>query len=238
MRRQALALGLIAAVLLSGAVTSCGTSVGKTISATTASPSSAPTRPAIPPPPRPPELPPLKSTSELAANIVVQRHQAKGVAITPAESRELSKYVCGDLAAGGDGLWTNDAAQKSEPKIQQDLAVLNRTAAISSECPGVKPPALPTGAYDSSGFHDSLSWAIRADLVSQSIDYNRLLSAYIQDVSEYGTRYHVDVSGLLAVAGGPDTGSSSGGSTVTCIDGSTSQSGGKQGACSHHGGVR
>jgi hypothetical protein len=69
--------------------------------------------------------------------------------------QSIPKYVCSDLAAGGDGLWTSNAAQKSEPRVQQDLSVLNRNAAISSECPRVKPPALPTGAYDSSGFHDS-----------------------------------------------------------------------------------
>jgi hypothetical protein len=236
--RTSSGVSLITAVLLAGAVTSCGTSTRNMVSATTAAPSAAPTRPSIPPPPQLPKLPLLKSTSELIANIVVQRHEAKGVAITLGEWGDLSKYVCSDLAAGGTGLWTTDAARKAEPKIQQDLSVLNRNAAISSDCPGVKPSALPTGAYDSSGFRDSLSWAIRADLASQNIHYNLLLSAYIKDVSEYGTRYHVDVSGLLAVAGGTGAGGSGGGSIMTCVDGSTSQSGGKQGACSHHGGVR
>lgn len=68
--------------------------------------------------------------------------------------------------------------------------------------------------------------------------YHDLLMQYIDDVSAYGRRYHVDVSYLLAAV--PLSSGSSGGSgyNVTCADGWVSSSGGKQGACSHHGGIR
>lgn len=67
------------------------------------------------------------------------------------------------------------------------------------------------------------------------IRYTQLLSTYREALLGYGKLYDVDVSELLAAI--PSSGGGGGYSTV-CADGWVSSSGGKKGACSHHGGLR
>ncbi|MDP9694445.1 UNVERIFIED_ORG: hypothetical protein J2X79_002004 [Arthrobacter globiformis] len=165
--------------------------------------------------------------------VVIARYKQQGLEITPAEWQSLSSAICDDLAAGGTGRLLSDVSKAATATIQQEIADLNVDGATLSGCLDLK-PKLPTGVYSTSDLRDDLPRLTWVAYMSDEIEYSRLLTSYIEAVGEYGRRYDVDVSDLLASV----PGSGGGGYSTVCADGWVSSSGGKQGACSHHGGLR
>ncbi|MFC9352836.1 hypothetical protein [Arthrobacter sp. NPDC057013] len=132
--------------------------------------------------------------------------------------------------------------------------------AIEGNCTtAVKPPP-PPGVVYKKDFSLALPFAIQGDFTDNDIAYNKLLRIYADELVSYGGEYDVDVTGLLGAlpnpfrysgssgesghSGGSSSGYSGGsyggggsGYTVVCSDGWVSHSGGRQGACSHHGGI-
>lgn len=239
-------------VLLGGlalALTACSPSSATTAAtaataatATTASPPPELTEPAAPPvvstpyplPPLP-ELPamPLTTVAEIVEGVVIARYEQRGVAITLTEWQDLSDYICSDLAAGGSGRWLNDAGRTAPAEVQQELADLNLDGATLSQCSDLE-PELPPGAYSTSNISADLPLLQSVAVMEDGYEYEQLLSEYEADLMAYGRQYDVDVSGLLPSS----TGSTGSGYRTVCADGSVSNSGGRQGACSHHGGLR
>ncbi|MGO4230169.1 hypothetical protein AB4Y72_15015 [Arthrobacter sp. YAF34] len=127
---------------------------------------------------------------ELVADVVVSRYKTNGVPITVSEWRDLSKYVCKDLAAGGSGLWTTAATKTVLASVQHDLSAFNRDAAIASDCPGA---VTPPGEHTYSGFSDQMINAMRVNQMEQETDYNTKLEQYFSAVYDYGNRYNVNV---------------------------------------------
>jgi hypothetical protein len=187
-------------------------------------------RPTPPPPPLPDR--PVTTPTELIEEVVIVRYKQQGIEITPAEWQGLSSSICDDLAAGGTGRLLSDASKAATATVQHEIADLNVDGATLSGCPDLK-PKLPAGVYSTSDLSDDLPLLTRVAYMTDDIKYSRLVSKYIKAVGEYGRRYDVDVSDLLAAI----PGSAGGGYSTVCADGWVSSSGGKQGACSHHGGL-
>jgi hypothetical protein len=196
------------------------------------SPSPTPGR-SIPPIPTHPQIV-YKTLKETVAGIVLARSKQHGLEITSADWSGLSDFICKDLASGGRGLYTPNAAKTLPAKSQSELADLYLDGATQGQCTNAKRPAPPPGSYYASDISAALPMAMEADTLASQIDYSRRVAQYDRDLTEYGIRYGVDVRPLLD-ADDPGSGT---GYSVTCADGTVSSSGGKQGACSHHGGVR
>jgi hypothetical protein len=177
----------------------------------------------------------MRSLELIIEDVVVARSAKMGAVLTTSEWRSLSATICRDLAAGGAGLYLSQAAKALPPKDQWYFADLYLDGAIEGHCATAKKPPAPAGNYYRSFLARDISSLLRVELLSQDSKYEELLSQYIKDVQAYGRRYGVDVSPLLEAVPGSSGGS---GYDVTCADGWVSSSGGKQGACSHHGGVR
>lgn len=254
MRRRVTILGI--SVLLTGllgGLTACAPSTSFGTSAPTTPPraaavqSAVPTVRQIPSPPPLPERPPLKTTSELIQEMVLYSSKEDGAVLTSSGWQDLSDYICNDLAAGGAGLFTpDDVTVGLSEEAKMDLATMYLDGAIEGNCTTATKPRAPAGVTYKTDFSLALPAAFRGDLTDNDIAYSRLLREYSEELVAYGHKYNVDVSGLLAVLPDPFVGSSGsratgggpGGYPVACSDGWVSSSGGKQGACSHHGGIR
>lgn len=236
-----LGITALAAILLlpTAACTPSGVSASRPATVETTTAVSLP-KPTVPPPPPLPQRPAGKSLAQIVEGIVLTRSEKLGAVLGPSEWQNLSSTICTDLAAGRSGLFLSNAATKLPPEAQWDLTDLYLDGAVEGTCTSAKKPPPPAGRHYSSDMLLSVAYSLNDDLWSNDREYQRLLSDYIDDLSAYGRRYHVDVSGLMAAIPGSTGGSSgSGGSgyDVVCSDGWVSSSGGKQGACSHHGGI-
>lgn len=237
--------GLLVAAAVGGLVACApsgysGTSASVDTVSAAAVPSTAPTVHAIPPPPPPPDRPPLKTTAELIERMVLYSSKTSGAVLTSLEWQDFSDYICNDLAAGGAGLFTPESANGLTEAAKLDLSTMYLDGAIKGNCTTAVTPPAPPGVVYKTDFSLALPTAIRGEFTNNDIAYSKLLRAYMQELVAYGTEYHVDVSGLLDALPNPFGGSGGGGSSgypVTCADGWVSQSGGRQGACSHHGGI-
>lgn len=206
--------------------------------ANVASVATSPPRSTIPPPPILPKRPAGKSLETIVEEIVLKRSADKGAVLGPLEWNSLRTQICGALAAGDPSFYLSDAAAALPNEEQWQLVDLYLNGATEGTCPDAKKPTAPAGLYYRSDMNFAVTAGLMIALDESDEEYHDLLMQYIDNVSAYGRRYHVDVSYLLAAV--PLSSGSSGGSgyNVTCADGWVSSSGGKQGACSHHGGIR
>lgn len=221
------------------ACTPGGTAGPASVSAKTVA-SSAP-KAVTPPPPAPPKRPEGRSLAQIVERIVLTRSEDRGAVLDSAEWQNLSATICSDLAAGGTGLFLSHAATDLPAEDQWDLTDLYLDGAIEGTCTSAKKPPAPAGMYYQSDMSMSLVYGLTGEIQKSDIEYQRLLTQYIKDVTAYGLRYNEDVRHLLAAvpaSSGGSSGSGGSGYNVVCADGWVSSSGGKQGACSHHGGVR
>lgn len=220
------------------------TSTGRTSSESVAVAHEATTaytaKPVVPPPPPRPIRPAGRSIAQIVEGIVQTRSKNLGADVGSAEWQTLSSTICSDLAVGGSGLFLSHAEAAMPPEDQWKLTDLYLEGAVEGSCTATKKPPPPAGRYYSSDMGLSVSYSLRAELLTSDIRYEQLLMDYIDDLSAYGRQYNVDVSGLMASlpgSSGASRGSGGSGYEVSCSDGWTSSSGGKQGACSHHGGM-
>lgn len=211
-----------------------GTSTEATGAASTLAPTTV-SRPVVPPPPPLPSRPAGKSLEEIVAGIVLVRSGQHGALLDESEWSSLSSTICSDLAAGGTGLFLSQSAAALPAEEQWGLVDLYLEGATQGACTDAKKPPAPAGKYYTSDMGWSVITAIRFDLDETDLEYMRLLTEYSGDLIQYGQRYNVDVSGLLAAV---DVYFSNSAGSVRCADGWVSSSGGKQGACSHHGGLQ
>jgi hypothetical protein len=197
-------------------------------------------KPVVPPPPPRPKRPASKSISQIVEGIVRTRSKNLGADLGAPEWQTLSSTICSNLASGGQGLFLSHAAAAMSVEDQWKLADLYLEGAVEGTCTSAKKPPAPAGKHYASDVGLSVSYGLRADLLANNIEYEQLLAKHIDDLLAYGRRYDVDVSGLVATlpgSAGVSSGLGGAGSDVVCSDGWVSSSGGKQGACSHHGGV-
>lgn len=194
----------------------------------------------IPPPPALPKKPSSKSLELLVEEVVLARSSQLGATLDSTEWRNLRRVICENLAAGGPGLYLSQTANALQSQRQWMFTDLYLDGAIEGTCVTAKKPAAPPGLHYESNVRLSVSGLLQASLLESDIEYRQLLVQYNADVGAYGRRYGVDVSYLLAdTSKAGDISPSSGtGYDVVCADGSSSSSGGRQGACSHHGGLR
>lgn len=191
--------------------------------------------PSIPPPPPLPKRPAGKSRAQIVEGIVLTDSEKLGAVLGTSEWRNLSSTICIDLATGGTGLYLSKTAAALPVKDQWKLTDLYLDGAIEGTCESVRKPPPPAGRSYVSNMQVDVYSQETTSLMAEEYAYQELLLQYIKDVRAYGRTYRVDVSYLLAAVPGS---SGVSGNNVVCADGWVSSSGGKQGACSHHGGVR
>ena len=235
MRGVMFGVAVLAAIMVLP-VTACTPSGGSTATTVAAPESSAVStlNPSIPPPPPLPKPPAGKSRAQIVEGIVLTRSKKLGAALDASEWRNLSSTICRDLAAGGTGLYLSKTAAALPAKDQWEFADLYLDGALEGTCQSAEKPAPPPSRYYGSHMQAEVYSELTTSLIVEEYESRRLLNQYVQDVRAYGRTYGVDVSHLLATVPGGSRGS---GYDVVCADGWVSSSGGKQGACSHHGGV-
>lgn len=239
-KRAYVAAALIASIALG--IVGCSSPTGATKPAVQSkahegSVATAPPRSTVPPPPVLPKRPAGKSLESIVEEIVLKRSATAGALIGSSEWKSLRDQICSALAAGDSTFYLSDAAAALPNEEQWQFVDLYLEGATEGTCPAAKKPKAPAGLYYQSDMHLAVTAGLMIALNEAEEQYYDLLMQYIDDVSAYGSRYHVDVSYLLAAV--PlGSGSSGSGYNVTCADGWVSSSGGKQGACSHHGGIR
>lgn len=234
MRKQVISL-ITTAFILIAALSGCSDSSPESSPIFTAS------QPApavdLPPLPELPEVPKVRSVDERVEDLVAKDYATFGLEIESQQWQDLSDYICDDLAKGGAGLWTTPDSQSLSPEDQYTISVLNLDGAILSSCPEGQGLSEWKSNYYGSPLSARLAYSESLELQARSLEYQKLLTRYNQQLIEYGRKYNVDTSPLLAYSQSGGT-TSGGGYSVTCRDGTISESGGKSGACSHHGGVR
>lgn len=186
----------------------------------------------LPPLPAPPVRPRAKTTAERVQAVIFRQSTELGVELTSSEWSNLSEYICNDRSNGGQGLWTPEAAGSLAPEDQNRVAELYLDGAILSNCPEAEGLAKWKSNYYGSPLSASLAYSELSELQSSDHEYQMKLLKYNQELIDYSQKHHVDTSSLQPLLQGGGSGY-----RVRCNDGTVSQSGGKQGACSHHGGV-
>lgn len=177
-------------------------------------------------------LPPLPVLAEekpyetLIYEQVKLSYEDVGLTLSSQDWEGLQTYICDDLAAGGAGEWTLESATILPDASQRDLTYEALAAATLEECPSLEPPKVQS---TQSSMVIAMSYMYLYDQSKRRAQYNEALL-------DYQSRYGVNVSSLLQDASISLPGGS-GGRSVRCEDGTFSQSGGKQGACSWHGGI-
>jgi hypothetical protein len=151
---------------------------------------------------------------EMMFEKVSSEYKSAGLTLDKSSFDLLSKDVCTDMRNRGAGYFTRGDISSLGTLKQRTLA---RAAwlVFASSC-------YPDDYRLSDSDMDAIA-EFEASLVSE----------YTQRLEAAGLSSPTPASSL----GFTDTGSSSGGYTTRCSDGSSSQSGGKKGACSWHGGV-
>lgn len=146
-----------------------------------------------------------------------------GLSLDKPSFDRLSKAICNDMQQGGAGLYTDgDVAGLTESE-KQNLAHTGWLIFAQS--------CYSSGRTLSDAELDSIA----EFLFSNMAEYSARMEAA-------GLSTGISESGYKGSPGSGSSGSGSSGRTgsgftVRCNDGSYSNSGGKQGACSHHGGV-
>lgn len=233
---------LTASVVL--ATTGCSSPEGASATAVVpekayeASVGTSPPRSTVPPPPVLPKRPAGKSLEGVVEEIVLKWSADMGAILGSPEWKSLRTQICGGLAAGDSSFYLSNAAAALPNEEQWQFVDLYLESATEGTCPGYKKPKAPVGLYYQSDMHFAVTAGLMIALDESEDEYHDLLMQYIDDVSAYGRRYHVDVSYLLATLPLSSGSSHGSGYNVTCADGWVSSSSGKQGACSHHGGIR
>lgn len=176
---------------------------------------------------------PMTTIPEIVERVVVHRYEQRGIEITTSEWKGLAAYICSDLETGGAGRWLSPAGQAAPAELQQELTDLSVDGATLAQCPDLVPEQ-PPGTYSTSNISADIPLLQSVAIMEDGYEYEQLLAEYEYELLAYGQKYGVDVSPYLEHS----TGSTGSGYRVVCADGSVSHSGGKQGACSHHGGLR
>lgn len=195
-------------------------------------------RPATPAPvKRPPKKTAFSILDDLMFEAVSAKYRAVGVPLIRGDYDRLSEDVCKDMRAGGAGYFTIGDVSRLSESGKETLA--------RSMWLVFAPSCYP----DDHVLSDADMDAIAEMLADQAPEYQRRLNAAglstpsSDSSSLYGESndgYSYPSRGPSSYSGGysgSGSGSSGGGHSTMCNDGTVSQSGGKRGACSHHGGV-
>lgn len=192
---------------------------------------------------------------ELTYNYVKSAYAGFGQQLTPSQWEQLSNTVCDDMESGGPGLYTSGALS-GLPDMQMDILAKASWNALATTCYPDSHPIPDVQATGARAFLIHLASFHNAQVAAEGLAVEPLDMPVVQQVfggsgsgtsdgySSYGG------SSSSGYAGSPGTGnsnrytspysggSSGGGYRVQCNDGTYSNSGGKQGACSWHGGTR
>lgn len=211
--------------------------------------------------PEPRNPPPAAVTNEqqlvdLMEQLVLERMQLHysgvGLQLSEADWDDLSGTVCDDMRAAGSGYYTTgDISTLTDEEA--DRIAEAAWSALAFQCYPDSYQFTDSQMDAAVSFNASIAVeavpraeALGLDLGEPSVTTGGTagggITGYAGDSSGYGPRNY---------SGGgytnytpqytspyPGGGSTGGGYRVQCSDGSFSNSGGKQGACSHHGGVR
>ncbi len=120
---------------------------------------------------------------------------------------------------------------KSRPADAPPVSRLPVAGAGWSRTPPAKPPQLPPGPVSPVNAPPTTEWRALGKL------FGAVALAVIGIALAVGLYIAVWGSGSGATGGGGPYGPQSNGYEVTCADGWISHSGGRPGACSHHGGI-
>ncbi|MDQ0691591.1 hypothetical protein QF047_002551 [Arthrobacter sp. W4I7] len=243
--RRRLTLALAGALLLSGcaALPTTGTSTSANVVSSVEHPDVARYVPApslSSPPPAPAKVavkPAATATSildDLMFDNLQSDYRAAGMSLDRSSYKLLRDDICKDMQTGGEGYFTIGDVSAVPDATQQHLA---RSAWLifALSC-------FPDDYVHSDADIDAIADSMVEDLP----EYQRRLAAAglslagdEETIASYGSGASgsgYSGSGLYGSGGGP-SGSGSSGYTAMCNDGTVSQSGGKRGACSWHGGV-
>lgn len=175
-------------------------------------------------PPRP-TLRPAISDAEHIYTTVSGQYRVNGIALARPEWDRLSDAVCKDFAMSGQGLLVPTQANRIDPKNQQFLADWGRAGAALNGC--------SNGVEMSSAAGFTWSLLLKHLLQQRDIDDITRVGDFNEALIQWGQENQVAVKAdLLDVPG------TTGGDFGYCADGGTTQSKGKQGACSWHDGLR
>lgn len=180
----------------------------------------------------------LSILDDLSYERVSAKYKTYGLSLSKTAYDSLSEVVCKDMQKGGPGYYTSGDVSRLSSSGQETLARA-MWLAFAFSC------------YPNSYVHSKEDIdAIAQVMVDDFPEYQRRMkaagltlpsSAPSAPYSGSGQSYSSSGSsgsGSSSAYGGYSGSTSSGsGYSVTCGDGSISGSGGKQGACSHHGGV-
>lgn len=172
-----------------------------------------------------PTLQPATPDADHIYTAVSAQYRLHGITLTRLEWDRLQDAVCTDFATTGEGLLISESTTALDPEDQQSLARWNRAGAAINGC--------NNGVSMSSVAGNSWSLLLRNLLHQREMDLIRRVGDFNLELMDWGRENHVDVSGGLL-----DMPRSTGGSFGYCADGETTQSKGKQGACSWHDGLR
>ncbi len=175
-------------------------------------------------PPRPTLRPAIPDAEHIYTTVSGQ-YSLNGIALTKLEWGGLQEAICNDFASTGKGLLVTTQANGLDPKKQQSLAEWGRAGAALNGC--------SNGAEMSSAAGFTWSVLLRQLLHQRDIDDIKRVRDFNKDLIRWGQENHVPVNAdLLDIPG------TTGGNFAYCADGETTQSKGKQGACSWHDGLR
>lgn len=175
-------------------------------------------------PPRP-TIRPATPDAEHIYTTVSGQYRVNGITLARLEWDRLHDAICKDFATTGKGLLVPAPAKDLDPKDQQSLADWGRSGAALDGC------ANGADMTSIAGF----TWSVLLSqlLHQRDIDDINRVGDFNKALTKWGKENHVDVStGLLDIPG------TAGGNFGYCADGETTQSKGKQGACSWHDGLR
>jgi hypothetical protein len=148
-----------------------------------------------------------------------------GIALTRPEWDRLNDAVCKDFAITGEGLLVPTQANGLDPKNQQSLADWGRAGAALNGC--------SNGVEMSSAAGFTWSLLLKQLLHQRDMDDIKRVGDFNKALIKWGQENQVAVKAdLLDIPG------TTGGNFGYCADGGTTQSKGKQGACSWHDGLR
>lgn len=183
--------------------------------------------------------PSVSPRMKIAYSEVTSAYEDAGmIAPTRAELDDVSIQICENIETGGDGMYHHVSLVR-DATDELFAQALNYAFATATNC-------LPKGNF---ALGQSMSSALSKALDGSSFDYIGVLEDREKELENKekeledplistnpnGT-YEIDYSQLYLPNYGGNS-SPSGGYPVICSDGSMSSSGGKQGACSWHGGL-
>ncbi|MEC5193017.1 hypothetical protein RCH17_003376 [Arthrobacter sp. MP_M7] len=175
-------------------------------------------------PPRP-TLRPATPDAEHIYTTISGQYRVNGTTLTRPEWDRLHDAICKDFAITAEGLLVPTQANGLDPKNQQSLADWGRAGAALDGC--------TNGVEMSSAAGFTWSLLLKQLLHQRDIDDIKRVGDFNQALIKWGQANYVAVNAdLLDIPG------TAGGNFGYCADGATTQSKGKQGACSWHNGLR